>query len=257
MTYSNEKAEDVKKIEAESWKCFKDFDNIQSLKDVYESKWTKFLLKRSIKDLNLNSKTIINVGGGNGREAEFLIKNGAKNVLLLDIAPGQIECAKLRKKKHYLNNLEVELGDVEKLNHQNKKFDIGFIFMALHHFPSHQKSISEISRVSNQVIFIDIMNIGLTRVLTFFGFFKTEWCGIEPNRLKKAELKNFLEENGMKMEIELFFYPPYYSNNSIHLSFINFLSNFINYLIKKDVWPYFFGNVAIIKGYPNNLGVNR
>lgn len=254
MSYRPPKsAEDIKKIEAESWKC-DDYIDDHSFKDTYDGKWTNFLLKRSIDGNNLNSKTIINVGGGNGREAEFLIENGAKEVLLIDIAPGQIECAKLRKKKHNLYNLEVEWGDAEKLCHENKEFDMGFIFMALHHFPSHQKSISEIVRVSDQVIFIDIMNSGLTKLLTFFGLFKTEWCGIEPNRLEKKQLIQIFKDYNMEMEIEHFFYPPYYGDNSNILKLIRLFSKFINYMIKNEIISNFFGNVAIIKAYPITVG---
>jgi ubiquinone/menaquinone biosynthesis C-methylase UbiE len=240
--------ENIKKFESEVRKCHE--QNIdRTFKDTYNGKWTNFLLKQSINGTDLNSKTIINVGGGNGKEAEFLIKNGANKVLLVDIAPGQIECAKIRKKKHNLNNLEIELGDAEKLNHLDKQFDIGFIFMALHHFPNHRKSISEIARVSNQVVFIDITNSGLTRLLAIFGFFKKEWCGIKPNRLEKNELNGIFSENNMGMELESFFCPPYYGNNAIIFTSIILLTKFINYIIKNKIISNFFGNVAIVKSY--------
>lgn len=250
MNYQPPKsANDIKKNEAELWECY---ENIIDYKytDTYNGIWTNFLLKRSISGTHLNSKKIINVGGGNGKEAEFLIKNGANEVQLVDIAPGQIECAKIRKKRHKLDNLEIELGDAEKLDYEDKKFDIGFVFMALHHFPDHRKSISEIARVSNQLVFIDILGSGLTRLLTRFGFFKTEWCGIKPNRLEKNEIEQIFTENEMLMKIEPFFCPPYYGDNSIIFKSILLLSKFINYMIKKQIMSNFFGNVAIIKGYP-------
>lgn len=241
---------EIKKIESESWKKTEvDLDSLKST-DIYNLEWNEFLLQKSIKGSNLNQKDIINIGGGPGKEAEFLLNKGARKVLLVDIAPGQIETALIRKQKHGLTNLEAELGDAENLNHHDKKFDLAYIFMALHHFPDHKKSIDEACRTSKEVIFVDIMNSGLTNFLNRLGFFKTEWCGIEPNRLKEKEVKEILNENGMNIEIEYFFYPPYYGDNRYILSLIKTFSGIINYTLKLRPMACFFGNVAIIKGNP-------
>lgn len=249
MSQSTKDPEEIKKIEANSWKGPESFDvTINSISESYDKKWKNYLLQKSVEDINLKGKSVINVGGGHGEEAEFLIRKGVEKILLVDIAPGQIKSAKLRKKEHKLPNLFVELGDAESLNYTNKEFDLGFIYMALHHFPNHKKSINEICRVSDEVIFIDIMNSGLTRFFRLFGLFKEEWCGIEPNRLEKKFVNQILEKNNIKMEINYFFYPPYYGNSRSLLKMIELSAYFINQLIRFSVIASIFGNVAIING---------
>ena len=239
----------IKKIESNSWKGVQNIDFVPtSPMAVYNKEWKDFLLEESIKSTCLNGKTVINVGGGHGEEAEFLIKKGAEKVLLVDIAPEQIKSAKIRKKDHKLHNLDVEVGDAENLACEDDEFDLGFICMALHHFPSHKKSITEICRVSGQVIFIDIMNSRLTKFLGIWGLFKEEWCGIEPNRLEKKLVTQIMRENYMKMKIKYFFYPPYSGNNIFLLKLIKLISRIINGIIGFRVIASIFGNVVIIKG---------
>lgn len=241
-------SDQIKKIESESWKGPSHFDvKPLSISEIYTNEWNDFLQKRSIENLDLTEKHVINVGGGYGNEAEFLINNDVKNVLLVDIAPGQLESAKIRIEEHKLNNLELELGDAENLKHEDKSFDIGYIYMALHHFPNHNKSISEICRVSKEVIFVDIMDAKLTKFLNLLGFFREEF-GIEPNRLDENTVKNILNDRGMTMKIQYFFYPPYYGDNSLTLNIIKFISKFINIFMKFKLVSTIFGNVSIVIG---------
>lgn len=242
---------ELKNIEAEFWKGPSEFGTKKlNSSEVYHQYWDKFLLNQSIKNLKLETKSVINVGGGHGKEAEFLIENGAKTVMLIDIAPKQLKSAQIRKKQRALDNLEIELGDAENLRFSDKQFDIGFIFMALHHFPSHYKSISEISRVSDELIFIDIMDAGITKFFNFLGLYKEEECGIEPNRLKENEIKDILYDKNMKMDIEYYFIPPYSGNKTLSVTILNFIVRVLNYLVKLRIFALFFGNIAIIKAVP-------
>ena len=252
MKSSKTDSNQIKKIESEMWNGPSHFD-VKPLSSVekYNKEWNDFLLEKSIENLDLNEKHIINVGGGNGNEAEFLIKNGAKKILLIDIAQGQLESAKIRIEEHKLNNLEVELGDAENLKYEDKIFDIGYIHMALHHFPDHNKSLLEICRVSKKVIFIDIMEARLTKFLNLLGFFNEEGGGIKPNRLDENKVKNILNDLGMNMKIQYFFYPPYYGNNNYILNMIKFITRFINLLMKFKIFITLFGNVSIIIGTKN------
>lgn len=248
-------SDEIKRIESESWKGDDDLDvSLYSFQEMYIHRWNVLLQENSIKDVEIKGKRIINVGGGSGREAEFLLLNGASKVLLVDIAPGQLNSAANRKKKHQLENLDLELGDAESLSQRDKSFDLGYIFMALHHFPSHEDSISEICRVSEMQIFVDIMDAGLTRILNFFGLFKEEGHGIKPNRLREDEIKNILKENGMNIEIKYYFYPPYYGNKFYILYIIRFFAIVVNMLINFQIFARFFGNVAIIRAFPNGDG---
>lgn len=250
--------DEIKKIEAQGWKGPIDFDSLPtSPSEIWKHKWNNFLLNKSIINLNLQNKAIINIGGGHGREAEFLINSGAKEVFLVDIAPGQIESAKLRKKNHHLNNLNIKMGDAESLDIESKKYDISYIYMALHHFPSHERSINEACRVSKEIVFVDIMDAGITKFLNLFGLYKEEGIGIKPNRLKEKEVEKFLDDNNMLMEIQYFFYPPYYGKNSFNMVVLRFITKFINFFINIKLIASLFGNVAIIKGTPTNISKGK
>jgi ubiquinone/menaquinone biosynthesis C-methylase UbiE len=240
-----------KKIEANAWQGVLDLDSTTStLGDIYTTETDTLLLKISVHNLELRDKKIINIGGGHGKEAEFLIKNGAKEAVIVDIALEQLKSAKLRKEKCYLEGLDVILGDAEYLSFKNKVFDLGYVYLSLHHFPDHNKSISEICRVSKKVIFIDIMNASITRILNFFGLFRKECCGgyeIEVNRLNKNEVIRILNDQKMDAKITYFFVPPYYLwHNVIVLCSIKFISKVINFVVNS--LSKLFGNIALIEG---------
>ena len=242
---------EVKKIESESWKGPLDHiaQPIISRSQKYSKKLDDYLIERSFFNIDLKGKKIINVGGGHGKEAEILLIHGAAKVALIDIAEGQLKSASMRIKQHNLNNQELFLSDAERLCFKDKSFDIGFIKMALHHFPDHEKAISEIFRVANTIVFIDIMDCTLTKSLNKIGLYKEEWNGIEPNRLNSEQVKQIFEKSGRDLSTQYFFAPPYYGKNFILLSIIDYLSRFINLgLPKSNILSNFFGNVAIITG---------
>jgi len=244
---------DRKRIEAEAWSGVTDFDSpLSRFSDIYIKECDDFLLKTSIHEYNLHNKRIVNVGGGHGMEAEFLIRNGAKDVTIVDIAIEQLRSARVRKEKHQLDGLDVILGDAEELPFKNKVFDLGYIYEALHHFTDHKSGISEICRVSKEVIFVDIMNALITRSLNYLGLFRKEWCGIEPNRLNEKEVRNILDDQKMKVKITYYFIPSYYGNNILILHCVKLFTKVINFAIgrSKRIAP-LLGNIAIIEGKPN------
>lgn len=236
----------IKEIEARSWKGPQDH-TLES--DSYSKKWDLYLLHNSVILSSLKGKKIINVGGGHGKEAEFFLGHGATTVALIDIAPGQLDSAKRRIIQKKIHNLDLFCGDAERLPFKNKTFDVGIIFMALHHFPNHELAVKEITRVSKDVIFIDIMNCSLTRVLTKFGFFKKEWCGIEPNRVDIETIQSIFSGNNITLNLQYFLIPPYYGKNKF-ISYILFrLSRLLSEIILSNMKiGKYLGNVAIIEG---------
>ena len=190
------------------------------------------------------------MGGGHGEEAEFLLKNGAGAVTILDIAPGQLRNACVRRRKHHLNNLECVRGDAENLPFKDDSFDLGYICMALHHFPNHVQSISEVCRVSREVIFVDIMNPMLTRIVTKLGLWKEEGGGIVPNRVNGKHVENLLTDQKLKPRVTYFFFAP--ANNTYNPFLIRWLVSFFtlsNRIVNKSRRVGLLcGNVAIITG---------
>jgi ubiquinone/menaquinone biosynthesis C-methylase UbiE len=68
------------------------------------------LLKRGVQNIDLVGKHIINVDGGHEQEAEFLLKNYAETVTIVDISQGQLHNARTRKEKHNSEDLECVEG---------------------------------------------------------------------------------------------------------------------------------------------------
>ncbi|MCQ8893269.1 MAG: class I SAM-dependent methyltransferase [Methanolinea sp.] len=236
----------TKEIERRSWKGPVDH-TIKS--QGYSEKWDDYLLNNKGILERIKNKKIVNVGGGHGKEAEFFLENGARHVALLDIAKGQLDSAKIRIIQKDINHLDLFCGDAENLPFKDNAFDLGIIFMALHHFPSHEKAVKEILRISHDVIFIDIMNCTITRILTKFGFFKKEWCGIEPNRIDISDIQSIFHEKKIQMNVQFYFIPPYYGKREIVSRSLFMISLiFSQFLLTHKSFGNFFGNVAIIEG---------
>lgn len=121
---------EIKKIEMKSWKGIKEFNSYpRSLAEKCSQAQDIGLLERSIKFLDLHDKLVINVAGGHGKEAEFLVRKGTREVVLGDIALRQLFSAKIRKEKRGLEqNIELILLDAEHLPFKEKSFDFGYIY---------------------------------------------------------------------------------------------------------------------------------
>jgi ubiquinone/menaquinone biosynthesis C-methylase UbiE len=103
---------EIKKRESQAWGKA-DFDEIERASAKSGHIIGALLQKRSIQNFDLRDKHVINVGGGYGEEAEFLLKTGAAMVALVDIAPAQLRHSRVRKQKHHLDGLECIRGDAE------------------------------------------------------------------------------------------------------------------------------------------------
>ncbi|NQS73552.1 MAG: class I SAM-dependent methyltransferase [Methanoculleus sp.] len=250
MSKLNRSSVEIKRLESESWRGPLDHDNVvNSLKKIYADKWDEFLILNSFNEDGMVGKSVVNVGGGHGKEAEYLLNKGVRSVVLVDIAQGQLKSALIRKKQHNLDNLELFLCDAENLCFRDKAFDVGFIHMALHHFPNHHAAISEILRVADKIIFVDIMDCTLTKILNKFGLFREEWNGSVPNRLKVEELEEIFAENDKNLVISRYFVPPYYGNSVALLTVIDWISRIVNLTLPRSrILSKTFGNVAIISG---------
>ncbi|MDI6867733.1 methyltransferase domain-containing protein [Methanoculleus sp.] len=243
-------AEGTKILESESWSGPLDHDNkVNSAKESYADRWDEFLVLSCLINSDLVGKSVVNVGVGHGKEAELLLSKGAGSVVLVDIAPGQLKSALIRKYQHGLDNLELVRCDAERLCFKDHTFDIGFIKMALHHFPNHCSAISEVFRVADKVVFIDIMNCSLTKFLNKLGLFRVEWNGSEPNRLKIEEVEKIFAHHRRNLTISYYFVPPYYGDSVALLSIIERMSRIVNTMLPRShTLSRIFGNVAIISG---------
>jgi SAM-dependent methyltransferase len=182
-----------------------------------------------------------------------LLKNGANTVTIVDIAPLQLKNARFRKEEHSLESLECVRAGAENLPFKDDSFDLGYIYLALHHFPNHSRSICEVCRVSREVIFVDIMNPALTRILTRFGFWRQEGCGITPHRLNEKDVENTLINQKLKPKVTYFFVVPSSTHNrSFTRGLISFFKLANQIVSRSRTVGLLCGNVAIISGTSMN-----
>ncbi len=75
---------------------------------------------------SLAGKEILDLGAGNGKNAEMLLKKGANHVTAIELSDAMIAQAEARKEEHGLDNLEVLQGDLNELNLPVESIDFVF-----------------------------------------------------------------------------------------------------------------------------------
>ncbi len=96
------KSDDIKRLEAESNSSLEAEDRqANNLAVIAE----RALINKSVHNITLSDKTILNIGGGSGFEAEVLLKHGAKSVVLLEIAPKKLGFARERMQRKHLQGM--------------------------------------------------------------------------------------------------------------------------------------------------------
>ncbi|MGD0794010.1 MAG: class I SAM-dependent methyltransferase [Dehalococcoidales bacterium] len=114
-----------------------------ALKNRYEAHapW----LKKMIDELDVEGKTVLEVGCGMGADLLSLARNGAK-VIGLDLTPRHIELAK-KLFDTFGFPADFIIGDAECMSLPSESVDVVYSFGVLHHTPNIEKAISEIHRV--------------------------------------------------------------------------------------------------------------
>lgn len=93
---------------------------------------------------DINQKSIIDLGCGFGVMSDFYIKNGAKNVLGIDISQNMIDLA---GKSFKNENLQFKVMSLEDLSQINQKFDIALSSLAFHYVEDFDKLILDIKNI--------------------------------------------------------------------------------------------------------------
>lgn len=102
-------------------------------------------LKKLIDGLDVQGKTVLELGCGIGSDLLSFARNGA-NVIGLDLTPKHIELA---RKLFEVYGLPAEflIGDAENLSIPSDSVDLVYSFGVLHHTPNIDKAVAEIHRV--------------------------------------------------------------------------------------------------------------
>ena len=136
------------------------------MRDVYSKYWTHVRKRYGViqydKDLiseliqETKNGKILEVGIGDGQPYSQALSEKDYEMYGIDISPNHVEMV-----KNTFPNINVSVGDAEKLKFRDHFFDIVFCFRSTWYFSNITKAISEMSRVVKKggVIMFDIQNI--------------------------------------------------------------------------------------------------
>lgn len=99
-----------------------------------------------LRTLNPRTAVILEIGGGNGRFAIQLLREGY-SVVETDIAIGSVKRVRQVAEGQGLRNGAYAVVDAEQLPFKDSTFDAVFMVASLHHLPSPQRAITEAARV--------------------------------------------------------------------------------------------------------------
>lgn len=106
--------------------------------------------------IGVKEKTVIDLGCGDGRHAEEISRQGAANVLGIDVNEKMIENAKLKSK----DGLGFAVANGQEIPVADDSADIVFSNFVLHYFKDSKKVFGEIARVlKNNGHFVGTFNI--------------------------------------------------------------------------------------------------
>ena len=103
--------------------------------------------------INLQDKTIIDIGCGDGTMSNELLMFNPKLVIGIDAAGLAIENANINFKSDVIKFMHVNVYDMS--NIFNEKFDVAIIQRVLHHLPDPKKAIEEAMKIADYIIIIE------------------------------------------------------------------------------------------------------
>ncbi len=99
-----------------------------------------------LRNFDKNNSVFLELGGGNGRFAMKLIKEGY-SVIESDIAEGSVTKVKEIAERNNIQNGIYAIIDAEKLPFKNETINGIFLIASLHHLPNPSVAISEMARI--------------------------------------------------------------------------------------------------------------
>jgi ubiquinone/menaquinone biosynthesis C-methylase UbiE len=113
---------------------------------------------------SLRGATVLEVGCGPGRGAEYALRSGATSVLALDADPRMVRVA-TRRLKPWAEHARVAVGDATDTGLPDASVDVAIELQVLHHVVDWQAAVAELSRVlrpGGTLLFEDSTRDGLS-----------------------------------------------------------------------------------------------
>lgn len=144
----------------------------------------KVLLPSDISDLK-----ILDIGAGFGKEAEYLKKWGAKDLVLMDLSLDLLKEAKKRVKARYFFQ-----ANAENLPLKSDSFDLAIFGSTLHHLSNPLKALKDACRVAKMVAAFNEPSsmYKFNLILKKIGW-NTEYGNLKTHRFNPERIKNYFQ----------------------------------------------------------------
>lgn len=131
-----------------------DSDEIISILQKDWSTESRATLYSVLKDKAIGKRTILDVGCGFGRDYEYIKKELNLDYFGIDITPKMIRAFH----DHY-PEAKAEIGDIYKIPHPDKYFDVVLCSDVLVHIPAFESAIKELFRVCSSTLILKLAYI--------------------------------------------------------------------------------------------------
>jgi uncharacterized protein len=152
-------------------------------------------LRRSVAGIEdrVRGGTVVVACGGNGRDAEYLARAGARGVVMTDISPASARRARDRVARAGLPVLSV-VADAERLPLRDSAVAVGYVIDGLHHLRDPDAGARELARVARSAVAIsEPVAAGLTRLAVAAGAASdVEQAGNRVARIDPAHVRALL-----------------------------------------------------------------
>lgn len=157
----------------------------------------KIDLKNLSKMIDKEGSLVLDVGAGTSWASIFLAKNKNAHSVALDASKEMLEFAKSKAKS--LNvDLEVIIGDAHMLPIRDESFEYVISFRTLLHLKNENKAISEMCRISNNIILHFPTKVSISGILMIIGkipIFQNIILKLKRNPSKFSKLSNLFFGN--------------------------------------------------------------
>ena len=167
---------------------------IYAVLDTHVKKGYNKAINHVINNIELNGKSVLDLGSGSGAWAALFKEHGAEKVYGVDFAKQMVKKAN----KRYAPNITFSMGDAGNLsNFEDKSFDIVTASFMLHGFNSEyrEKILNEMKRIARQAVIINDYYGKTPFIARFLEYleksdyinFKNKFCDELKNKFPKVK----------------------------------------------------------------------
>lgn len=145
--------------------------------------------------INLQDKTVIDVGSGDGAFSLDLLNLGAKSVVGIDAAEDAVALA--NKKTNHIPNISFEQANIYQIEPPQKRFDVAIVRGFLHHLYEVEKAVTRICTLADEIVVLEPN--GYNPILKIIEKTSTYHIEHEEKSYFPHRIDKWFEQNGGKV----------------------------------------------------------